>query len=235
MIGLHDPGFVGSLLTPAQALINAWRSRGMTGILLPTAQYYNAPLSAPGVLTDAINPANPYTAASAAGTPLWVNDGSGPKGVPYLSANGMNQTLIGAEAETCACYCAVFWSPAATWSSYGGVLEDSSGTNTPPYSNRIGNFSFGATSYDSNGSPRFVRRNGVLLSAPFALAPITTPMIVTVSARNVASMILEMCMVADSYSLQLRLAALGKWSADPTSAQITGAESDASIYTGIAV
>jgi hypothetical protein len=129
----------------------------------------------------------------------------------------------------------VFWSPAATWSSYGGVLEDSSGTNTSPYSNRIGNFNLGTTSYDSNGSPRFVRRNGVLLSAPFALAPITTPMIVTVSARNVASMILEMCTVAAAFFLQINLAALGKWSADPTSAQITGAESDASIYTGIAV
>ena len=226
-------GNTSSVLTPAQQLVAAWASRGMSAVLLPTTDYYTDPLNAPGTLTPAYTASGftpiSYTAQSAAGTPLLVNDGSGPNGGPYLSANGMNQTLIGSAAETVDTYIAVCRAPGQTqYYDYGGPLQ-----NLNPGS-RLGYMAAGATVFSESGP---VRRNGVALSlaaGAYDLSPIASWAILTIKTGHpLTSQVLQMFAIENSFFPRLHLVAVGKWATAPTAAQITGANQDASTYTGI--
>lgn len=216
---------------PVAAFVAAWTSRGMSGIIL--SDDLDAPMSAPGSIVSHLD-GIAYTAQSAAGTPLLVPaGGDGPNGRAYMRANGINQTLIGGTVETVDTYCAVFRSPPgqAVWSGFGSIVDNSTDVST-----RLGDFQLGSASYQNDGLPRSVRRNRLTTISPYNLSPITTWMVVTVGCKsNSAVTAMQLFALASTYFVALDLVAIGKWSTAPTSAQISGAESDASIYTGIAL
>ena len=204
-------------LTPTQALVQSFQGTGLLDALLVfDPAHYTTPGSTPGVLVDALGGPITYTAPNTQATPTAVQDASG---YTYASADGVDDTLIASANQTVAWICAVLRAPAAGWSNYGGVLDN---TNGDPLALLMG----GTTDfYTASSAPRGVRRDGVTLTAPYSLAPITDWMVVSVSTSQPTASLLDQLFAWNTNHVALQLAALAIRYTDPTSAQQSQIES----------
>lgn len=205
-------------LTPAQTLVASFASSPglVDALLLFDPAHYSAPGSTPGHLQDALGGPVSYTAPNTQATPTAVQDASG---YYYAIADGMDDTLIASANQTVAWYCAVFRSIPAAWNEYAAPINttDDRGDNT----RRLGNVALGATTWDGNGGPRSVRKNGAPLSTPYDCAPITTWMMMTVLCQlpGAPASILQVMGNFNKRFLNAALAALAIRYTDPTSDQ----------------
>jgi hypothetical protein len=124
---------------------------------------------------DGSGNSNDATQGTFASMPVYRASSIG--GLPSVQFDGVDDWLSIPIQSGIMQYFAVFRSIAATFNAYWGLI-DNGGTDNG--STRMGFFESGQTYFHSNPYPDGVRKNGVVLAAPFDCAPISTAMVIAV-------------------------------------------------------